>query len=126
MHGGRVKENSYLREVDGVPLGALSGSSSMEIYVPGKTRNSIRNQFYEAIWRLEDLLDVSGVSMHWISSETRAEFETLRSECDAANVGAPHGTKVVVSLSLLGLYHREAALQSSSEVVNKKEPLDDL
>lgn len=85
--------NAYLREVDGVPLGAAPGTRAMGIEVPGNTWNSLTNQLYEEPRSLDDLVHGGGGGTHGISAKTRAEFEVLRAKCVAANFNALRGTK---------------------------------
>lgn len=115
LDGTNPKANAFLREVDGVPLGASSGSSSMEIDDPGNTGKSMTNQLYEDTWSLDVLLDVGAGSAHRISAETCSEFGALRVKCVSDNLGTPCGTKDVFALSSTGLDHREAVLQFATE-----------
>lgn len=60
MYGAHSKDNAYLRQVDGVPLRASSGSIAMDIDSPGNTGNNMTNQFYKEPWSLDDLFDGGG------------------------------------------------------------------
>lgn len=64
LEGSHVKDNTLIREVDGVSIDTPSGVSAKVIDVPGNKRSDLGNEFEEEPWSLDDLLDGDGGSTH--------------------------------------------------------------